>query len=307
MHTIGYLIRTSANLGSVYLEQYTHIMSMQRGQKLNLLQRLLPEGMVASSSWLEDKGYSRGLRSKYVANGWLTQPARGIYARPGGDTKWQNLVISMQSLMRLPLAVGGLTALELQGYGHYVRIGTGSSIYLYTERRLAKWLSQIDLPVKFEQRNANRLFKEPSIEHAVKTLPDLRKVDPSLAEAKLCGGLKLYSWGDRPWPMIVSSPERAILEFLNELPDKQSFEHAGDLFNGLVNLSPRRLQGLLETCDSVKVTRLFLWFAERYDHPWMKHLDVSAIDTGSGKRVIAKAGRLNPKYQITVPEGLNGH
>ena len=113
--------------------------------------------------------------------------------------------------------------------------------------------------------------------------------------------------GDRPWPMIISSPERAILEFLNELPDKQSFEHAADLFSGLVNLSPSRLQNLLESCNSIKVTRLFLWFAERYNHGWMKHLDIAAIDIGSGKRVIAKAGRLDPKYQITVPESLNGH
>lgn len=282
-------------------------MSMQRGQKLNLLQHLLPEGLVVNSSWLDENGYSSALRSKYVANGWLTQPTRGIYARPGANTKWQHLVISMQSLMHLPVAVGGLSALELQGFGHYVRLGNEPTIYLYTEKRLAKWLGKVDPALSFEQRNANRLFKEPSIEQAVSKLPDLRATDPSGTELKLHGGLKLYSWGDRPWPMIISSPERAILEFLNELPDKQSFEHAADLFSGLVNLSPSRLQNLLESCDSIKVTRLFLWFAERYNHGWMKHLDIAAIDTGSGKRVIAKAGRLDSKYQITVPEGLNGH
>ena len=131
--------------------------------------------------------------------------------------------------------------------------------------------------MRFELRNANRLFEEPSIENAVSKLPGLQATTPADVDAQLLDGLKLYAWGDRPWPMIISSPERAILEFLNELPDKQSFEHAADLFSGLANLSPRRLQGLLKKCNSVKVTRLFLWFAERYDHAWLKRMDVAAI------------------------------
>lgn len=282
-------------------------MSMQRGQKLNSLQHLLPEGLVVSAAWLEDRGYSSALRGKYVANGWLEQPARGIYTRPGAKTKWQHLVISMQSLMRQPIAVGGLSALELQGYGHYVSLGTGHRVYLYTEARLAKWVHEVDPSLRFEQRNAHRLFKESNIEHAVTDLPDLMVSADHTETSHVSGGLRQFAWGDRDWPMIISSPERATLEFLDEVPNKQSFEHAADLFTGLADLSPRRLQKLLERCDSVKVTRLFLWFAERYEHAWLKHLDVAAFDVGRGKRVIAKSGRLDSKYQITVPENLNGH
>ena len=282
-------------------------MGMQRGQKLNSLQHLLPEGLVVSAAWLEDRGYSSALRGKYVANGWLKQPARGIYTRPGAETRWQHLVISMQSLMRQPVAVGGLSALELQGYGHYVRMGSEHRVYLYTETRLAKWVGEVDPLLHFEQRNANKLFKEADIEHAVTDLPDLMNSTDHTETSHVSGGLRRYAWGDREWPMVVSSPERAILEFLDEIPSRQSFEHAADLFNGLTNLSPRRLQKLLERCNSVKVTRLFLWFADRYEHAWLKHLNVAAIDIGSGKRVIAKSGRLDSKYQITVPENLDGH
>ncbi|WP_322896350.1 MULTISPECIES: type IV toxin-antitoxin system AbiEi family antitoxin domain-containing protein [unclassified Yoonia] len=120
-------------------------------------------------------------------------------------------------------------------------------------------------------------------------------------------GLRIHVWGDRSWPMVISRPERAILELLDELPDNQSFQHAADLFTGLSNLSPRQLQEALESCDSVKVKRLFLWFAERSGHAWVKRLDLDAINTGSGKRVIAKGGRLDPKYQITVPENVDGY
>lgn len=282
--------------------------SMQRGQKLNSLQHLLPEGMVASAAWLKDKGYSSALCSKYVANGWLMQPVRGLYKRPGADTKWQHLVISMQSLMRQPVAVGGLSALELQRFGHYVPLGNEERIFLYTEKSLSKWVHAFSPRMRFEHRNAKKLFKEPFIKQAVANLPELTAtVSDSVGSAPMEGGLTLLSWGDREWPMLISSPERAILEFLDEIPNRQTFEHAADLFTGLANLRPRRLQMLLDQCDSVKVKRLFLWFAERHQHAWLKHLDVSAVDIGSGKRVIAQSGRLDLKYQITVPEALNAN
>lgn len=283
-------------------------MSTQRGQKLNTLQHLLPEGLVVTASWLNDKSYSSALRSKYVSSGWLTQPVRGIYKRPGADTKWQHVVISLQSLMGQPIAVGGLSALELQGYGHYVRMGSEQRVYLYAEARLAKWVNEFSPLMRFEQRNAKKLFKEPFIEQAVGKLPELNAtVSDTVGSTQLEGGLTQFRWGDREWPMLISSPERAILEFLDEIPNRQTFEHAADLFTGLANLRPRRLQTLLEQCDSVKVKRLFLWFAEQHQHAWLKHLDMSGIDIGSGKRVIATAGRLDPKYQITVPEALNAN
>lgn len=285
-------------------------MSVQRGQKLNSLQHLLPEGMVASSAWMRDHGYSSALCSKYVANGWLKQPARGVYARPGATTKWQHLVISLQSLMHQPVMVGGLSALELQRYGHYVRMGSEQNVFLYSETQLAKWVNEIDPHVRFEHRSANKLFEEAFIAEAVQALPSLGldALDPpSDGSRSVAGGLTHYIWGEREWLMVISTPERAILEFLDELPDKQSFQHGSDLFSGLSNLSPRRLQKLLQQCKSVKVKRLFMWFADQHQHAWLKHLDPSEINLGSGKRVIAKGGRLDQKYQITVPEALDVH
>ncbi len=263
---------------------------------------------MVSAAWLKGRGYSSALCSKYVANGWLKQPARGAYSRPGATTKWQHLIISLQSLMHQPVVVGGLSALELQRYGHYVRMGNEQHVFLYSEAQLAKWVNEIDPFVRFEHRNANKLFKEPFITRAVKDLPNPDALDPpSEGSRNVAGGLTRYSWGEREWPMLISTPERAILEFLDGLPDQQSFQHGADLFTGLSNLSPRRLQQLLGQCRSVKVKRLFMWFAEQHQHAWLKHLDPSSIDLGSGKRVIAKAGRLDPKYQITVPEALDAH
>jgi hypothetical protein len=113
-------------------------------------------------------------------------------------------------------------------------------------------------------------------------------------------------WGNWDWPLVASSPERAILELLDEVPDRETFHQANMLFEGLRNLSPRKLQPLLEGCRSVKVKRLFLWFAERHQPQWLSAVDREGIDLGKGKRMLVKNGKLDPKFKITVPESLDG-
>ena len=105
---------------------------------------------------------------------------------------------------------------------------------------------------------------------------------------------------------MLSGPERAILELLDELPEHESFHQADVLMEGLGTLSPPKLQKLLADCKSVKVKRLFFFFADRHKHSWLRHLDRKAIDLGSGKRMLVKGGRFDPKYMLTVPGDLDG-
>jgi hypothetical protein len=58
-------------------------------------------------------------------------------------------------------------------------------------------------------------------------------------------------------------------------------------------------------CRSIKVKRLFFFFADRHQHAWLKYLDKNAVDLGKGKRMLVPGGRLDPTYQITVPGDLN--
>jgi hypothetical protein len=103
------------------------------------------------------------------------------------------------------------------------------------------------------------------------------------------------------WPLKVSTPERAILEALNELPEQESFHTLDMTFEGLANLRPRRLMELLTACKSIKVKRLFFLFADRHDHAWLPRLDRAAIDLGSGPRSLVEGGKLNSAYQLMVP------
>jgi hypothetical protein len=254
--------------------------------KLNRLQQELPEGLLADAAWLGARGYSSALRSQYVRAGWLDSPARRVYRRSRTPLTWQQVIISLQTLLDLPLAVGGRTALEQQGYAHYLSAEM-REVHLYGPKRPPTWLDSLPLDLTFHWHNSLRLF------------PGDADVPPEPSPV-------MVSAAGTHLPIRYSSKERAVLELLDELPERESFHQVDALMEGLSDLSPRRLQTLLEACASVKVKRLFLFFADRHRHAWRSRLDVSRIDLGSGKRVLVKGGKLDPNYHITVPSDLGG-
>ncbi len=99
----------------------------------------------------------------------------------------------------------------------------------------------------------------------------------------------------------MSSPARAIMECLFLAPKYQELFECYELMENLNNLRPKSVQTLLESSSSIKVKRLFLYLAEKCNHQWLKHLDLTRIDLGSGKRSLVKNGVYISKYKITVP------
>jgi hypothetical protein len=112
-------------------------------------------------------------------------------------------------------------------------------------------------------------------------------------------GVTPRSFGD--FAIQISSPERAVLEYLDGFPGNGSFEEARELVDGLTTLRPEALQALLETCTSVKVKRMFLYLADQANHPWRAELKDQRIELGSGKRSLVPNGKFDARYQITVP------
>lgn len=286
-------------------------MNQQESGKLNQLQRLLPEGLVVDAAWLERHGYSRVLRSRYVSAGWLEMVMRGVYRRPpsklsrGGEYEelsWQPVIISLQTLLGHPVAVGGRSALELHGFAHYLSRGGSREVHLYGDKSPPAWLFKLPLESHFVFHNRKRLFPGHPVGHG-HGAPEWNLLDRDANVGR--ESLVREPLGRWNWPLTLSTPERAILELLDELPKHETFHQVDMLMEGQRTLSPRRLQQLLTDCRSVKVKRLFFWFAERHNHPWLKHLDPSVIDLGKGKRMLVRGGKLDPKYLITVPANLD--
>ena len=287
-----------------------------RNKKLNRLQSILPEGLVVDSAWLEAQGYKRSLRVKYTANGWLVPVATGVFRRPVAglghaldqpyELTWELVVISLQNLMQVPTVVGGRTALELQGFAHYLPTAPRREVHLYSAAPLPSWLDTVPVNVEWKRHSADRLFEGAGrqLSHLAANLKTgaLVSADPLHGHPDVAA----LSYGVSRWPLTVSTPERAALELVDEVPAHETFEQADAVLSGLRTLSPRRLQKLLEDCRSIRTKRLFLWFAERHNHAWVKHLDRARINLGRGKRSLVAGGRLDPTYNITVPASMSG-
>ncbi len=251
------------------------------------LAKLVPYGLLAARSWLMDKGLTRHGLDNLVKSGQLVSLAPGVYKRPEAPLKWQGVASSLQR-MGADLVVGGISALELQGHAHYLSLSSRRTVHLYGYDPLPTWANKLALEETFKWHGNARLWGAEN----KKALQSDFTVD--------------LPWGDQSAALKVSSSERAICEVLVDVPEKLSFEHAEQLMQGLATLSPRRLDEVLHRLKHVKAKRLFFWLAERQGHAWFKKLDPDRFDLGHGKRVLAKGGKLDRKYLITVPEEMYG-
>ncbi|MCC6210429.1 MAG: type IV toxin-antitoxin system AbiEi family antitoxin domain-containing protein [Burkholderiales bacterium] len=280
----------------------------QRKDRLNPLLRLLPPGQLVSASWLREREYPTNLVAYYVANNRLESPARGVYRVPGPPLKWQSVVASLQLNEASWSHVGGATAIVQRGLGHYARLGGAETIQLFGPDTLPPWVNKLKVPEKFEQRSDAALSPlrvrrdEKGVLHRFG-----RDEEPISPDALGELGLAEIKWGTFDWPLIFSSEERAILELLEHVPERESVYEAYVLLQGLVNLRPERVSGLLRACHSVKAKRLFLALAARIGHAWFKYLDLKSVNLGSGKRALFPGGKLDSKYQITLPADLDEH
>ena len=258
----------------------------QPAATINSLVRELPEGLVVPSTWLTNRGYSRQSLHKYVAGNWLVREGHGAYRRPGPQPTWEQRVYSLQLAQKPPGHVGGYSALWMHGLAHYAAASEPEEIWFYTASELPSW-------ARNEQAHTT-LARFPL------TLFD--GLTPTRTKARTDDAVTERPWGPRKWLLRVSTPERAVLEMLDEVPTRITLDHVWDLFTGMTSLSPKRVQMLLEHCARVQVKRLFLALAERQSHAWFTRLDLKKINLGSGKRVLARGGQLDPKYLITLPE-----
>jgi hypothetical protein len=270
-------------------------MARQKDDKLKSLLESVPPGFLVDTPWLASRNIDRKLAYWYLKRGWLEPVAQGVYRRPAiaddGSSRevgWKVIVLSIQQLMGYDVHVGGRTALEVQGFHHYLPFSGINTIYLYGDS--PTWLKRLPTVHKFVQRSRS-LFGN--------NLAGVGEVSDLLATADTGEPLNI---SPKNWSLLTSSPERAILEMLDELPKNESFHTVDKLFEGLSNLRPQLLEDLLHSCTSIKVKRYFFVFTDRHKHGWAKHISLAGINLGSGPRRTFEGGRIHPEFKISVPE-----
>jgi hypothetical protein len=205
----------------------------------------------------------------------------GAYKLRGDEVDWTGALWALQTQMKMHVHIGGKTALELQGFGHFATHRV-PKLYLFGE-------SKEKLPAWFRKHDWGS---------------EIRFSCARAFSSNVQGSLSKYERNGLS--VTISCPERAAMEMLHFVPEEQSFSEALLITENLSTLRPRLVQGLLEVCNSIKVKRVFLFSAEKHNYPWFRKLDAERVSLGAGKRVIVKGGVLDKKYLITIPRESAG-
>jgi len=243
----------------------------------DLLKKLLlstPDHGVVCASYLTKQGFTYDNIKNYIRSGYLDQLGRGAYCKHGNKPDVAAAVAALNQQLSLSVHIGGKTALAEHGLLHFVPFQPLPTM-LFAQPRVV-------LPTWF-----SRFYANAFVLTRTNLLPDGE-------------GVEQRSFGESSVQMAV--PERAILELLHAVPEKQMLNEAYQILEMMTVIRPKLMQSLLQKCSSVKVMRLFFLLAERAGHSWFGDLDQSKIDLGSGCRVIEDGGTFNSKWQVVVKD-----
>lgn len=232
-----------------------------------------PIGGVLLSSWLSSNGLPRSEQANYVKTGWLSRICQGVYHI---STQAPRLYPSLQSLSSqsdFKYHIGALTALELKDFSHYGQLGNLKA-YVYAS---GKWPSCLNI-----------------------TDWD---ITPVRVKSNVYDDLGLSSMTIDGADIILSSPERAIFEYLDMIPESANPMDVFYIMEMLTALRPRLLNKLLLKA-SIRTRRLFLYMAEKAGHPWFSDLSLVDVNLGTGDRSITPGGVYDRKYKIVIPKEL---
>ena len=248
--------------------------------KINQLLQKLPSGALFFSSWMRKNGISYELQRRYRDSEWLKALGSGVMIRTSENPTIYSALSSLNKQTGKHFYIGGLSALELAGYTHYVPMGRPVMYIGYPKGEwVQSWLKNHDWGVDV--------------------------VFVTSAYFDLDTGITTMMQG--AFEILVSTPERAFMECLNLVPKQYNLMDLYYVMEQLTTLRPSMVQTLLEQNTSVKTKRLFLYMAEKAGHTWFNDLDLQKIDTGSGKREIMPNGVYDNKYQIVIPEELKNY
>jgi len=248
--------------------------------KINNLLRLQPAGVVLTSKWLNDQGYSPGLLRTYRNSNWLQSIGRGAMKRFGAELDYLGAVHALQNQLNLSIHPAAKTALTLLGKTHYLNMAEKEvCLFGVLSESLPEWFRKYNWGFEIQYFSSGFLPVE----------------------------MGMIEKDHKSFSIKISSPARAMLESLYMAPQKQELLECFEIMQGLNNLNPTRVQELLENCTSVKVKRLFLYMASKSGHAWVKHIHTDKIDLGSGTRSLVVDGAYVADYKITVPRELEAN
>jgi len=219
----------------------------------------LPRGEPVSTATLQLMGVSGFRASALARSGWLVRLAHGAYLLPG-DTLTRDGSLAFLAGKLPGLHVGGKTALAWRGIRHNVAFREHLVLWGSKSQRLPEWFTQ-RFPADYQ---ATQLF------------------DHQLPSST---GLQPLPGGDKR--VLVSVPERALLELLSDVGKAQSLTEARSLAESTPGLRTKVLDELLLHTTRIKVVRLAAAFGAELGLPWADIAHKHSERIGGGARWVA--------------------
>lgn len=230
----------------------------------------LPRGAPLSTRLLQEQGLSAKQVVRLAEGGWLRRLGRGVYLLPGDELN-RDAALAWLGTQVPGLHVAGKTALGWRGVRHNLAFKERLVLWGDVPTTLPDWFTDV-FPAAYQ---ATHLFDN--------TLP------AAVGLAPLPGGRA---------DLLVSAPERAVLELLSDIGKSQGLEEARHLVEGARSLRMDIMDTLLGHLKRIKVARLAHAFAEDLGLPWGELARRHSERLGGGRRWVSatKTGeRLNLK------------
>lgn len=234
-----------------------------------------PQNTVITAKGLTAEGLSHSQILRFENSGIIKRLKPGAYARFNENPDILGAIFSLQNDLKLTCHIGGRTALSLVYGKTQYAAERKTELFCYKQEKLPTWFKS--------------LYKDSYTQFMTDFLPSNEG---------------LVEWENTGYKSLVSTQERALLEMLYQVPASVSPQEAFEIMQLVTAIKPAAMQKLLENCKSIKSKRLLLCFAELCGHQWFSRLKADTIDLGSGIREISKGGKLNTKYNLVLPEGL---
>lgn len=197
--------------------------------------------------------------ARLAKSGWLKRLGRGVYQVPNAKLDI-NKALAYLSLEISELHVGGKTALAWRGTRHNLAHQERLNLWGLKAGRLPAWFTDL-FNVTYQ---STRIFDN--------TLPKGFGLAPLPA-----GNPKV----------MVSVPERALLELFSDTGKLQSLEETLNIAESVRHLRPDVLETLLTHTTRVKVVRLAKSLAESLELPWLEIAKKHNERLGSSSRWVA--------------------
>jgi hypothetical protein len=217
---------------------------------------VLPRGEPLALSVLATHGVNAFRASSLTRSGWLVRLARGVYMLPG-DTLTRDGSLAFLSESIANFHVGGKTALDWRGVRQNVSFHEVLTLWGDSPKPLPSWFTdrfpcRYQMTQVFDKRLKKNLGLQP--------LPNGRR------------------------EVLVSVPERALLELLSDVGKTQTLDEARQIIGGLRSLREKVLDELLAHTIRIKVVRLAAILSTDLSLPWAPLATHHSNRIGGGKR-----------------------